>query len=180
MVVDDDRLLVKETLAGNRAAFESIVEKYHRVVYNVAIRIGNRPADAEDVTQTVFLKVYERLAEYNPSYKFFSWIYRIAVNESLNLRNHQKRYEELDHDLISEEQTTEQQVDEHRLRGIVEEGLMQLKLEDRVILVLSHFQDLSYTEIGYVLDIPDKTVKSRLYSARQALKNKLLSKQGMK
>ena len=61
MIVDDDRLLVRETLAGNRAAFESIVEKYHRVVYNVAIRIGNRAADAEDVTQTVFLKAYERL-----------------------------------------------------------------------------------------------------------------------
>ncbi len=180
MIVDDDRLLVRETLAGNRAAFESIVEKYHRVVYNVAIRIGNRAADAEDVTQTVFLKAYERLGEYNPSYKFFSWMYRIAVNESLNLRNHQKRYEELDHEIVSDEPTTEQLVDEHRLERIVEEGLMQLKLEDRVILILSHFQNLSYTEIGYVLDIPDKTVKSRLYSARQALKNKLLSKQGIK
>jgi RNA polymerase sigma-70 factor, ECF subfamily len=180
MVVDDDRLLVKETLAGNRAAFESIVEKYHRVVYNVAIRIGNRPEDAEDVTQSVFLKAYEGLSEYNPAYKFFSWMYRIAVNESLNLRNHQKRYEELDDDLVADEQTTEQLIDEHRIQGIVEDGLMQLKLEERVILVLSHFQELSYSEIGYVLDIPDKTVKSRLYSARQALKNKLLSKQGTK
>ena len=174
MVVEDDRLLVKESLAGNSAAFKSIVEKYYEVVYNVAIRLGNRPADAEDVTQSVFLKAYESLRAYDPAYKFFSWIYRIAVNESLNLRNHQKRYEELDQDLAAAEGTTEQLVDEHRLQRIVENGLMQLKLEDRVILVLSHFQELSYSEIGYVLDIPEKTVKSRLYSARQTLKNKLL------
>ena len=180
MVADDDRLLVKETLKGDRAAFESIVSKYYRVVYNVAIRIGNRPADAEDVTQSVFLKAYESLATYDPAYKFFSWMYRIAVNESLNLRNHQKRYEELDEDFVSDERATDQLIDEHRLQGMVEEGLMQLKLEDRVILVLSHFQDLSYSEIGYVLDVPDKTVKSRLYSARQALKDKLIKKQFIK
>lgn len=180
MVVDDDRLLVKETLAGNKRAFESIVEKYYRVVYNVAIRIGNRPADAEDVTQSVFLKAYEALGTYDPGYKFFSWMYRIAVNESLNLLNHQKRYDEIDENLVSDERTSDQLVDERRLQGMVEDGLMQLRLEDRVILVLNHFQDLSYNEIGYVLDIPDKTVKSRLYSARQALKNKLLKKQCIK
>ena len=176
MVADDDRLLVKETLAGNRAAFESIVEKYYRVVYNVALRVGNRPADAEDVTQSVFLKAYEGLASYDPAFKFFSWVYRIAVNESLNLRNHQKRYEEFDQDIPSDERTIDQLVDEHQLQRMVDDGLMQLKLEDRVIIVLNHFQELSYSEIGYVLGIPDKTVKSRLYSARQALKNKLLGK----
>ena len=124
----------------------------------------------------MFLKAYENLARYDPTYKFFSWIYRIAVNESLNLRDYQKRYEELDQNIASEEQTTEQLVDEHQIQKMVEEGLMQLRLEERVIIVLNHFQDLSYSEIGYVLDIPDKTVKSRLYSARQALKDKLVRK----
>ena len=122
------------------------------------------------------MKAYENLARYDPTYKFFSWIYRIAVNESLNLRDYQKRYEELDQNIASEEQTTEQLVDEHQIQKMVEEGLMQLRLEERVIIVLNHFQDLSYSEIGYVLDIPDKTVKSRLYSARQALKDKLVRK----
>jgi RNA polymerase sigma-70 factor (ECF subfamily) len=180
MVTDDDRSLVKETLAGNRGAFEAIVGKYYKLVYNVALKIGNPPADAEDVTQSVFLKAYESLGSFDPSFKFFSWIYRIAVNESLNLRNHQKRYEGLDEDVVSEGHTTEELVDEHQLQGMVEAGLMQLKLEERVILVLSHFQELSYSEIGYILNIPDKTVKSRLYSARQALKNKLIRKHYIK
>jgi RNA polymerase sigma-70 factor, ECF subfamily len=179
MIVGDDRQLVEESLAGNRAAFEEIVEKYYKIVYNVAIRLGNSPEDAEDITQSVFLKVYENLPRYDPAYKFFSWIYRIAVNESLNLRDYQKRYEPLDQNLASDERTSEQSVDEHQIQKIVEDTLMQLKLEERVIIVLSHFQELSYSEIAYILDIPDKTVKSRLYSARQALRDKLLRKNGI-
>ena len=174
MVDDEDRALVGRTLAGDTRAFEQIVERYQKVIFNVALRMRNRSEDAEDITQSVFLKAYEALGTYKPRYRFFSWIYRIAVNESLNFVNRQKQHEELDQNIPDLNGSSEQLADEHDLTRIVDEGLMQLKVEERAIIVLHHFHNLSYNEIGYILDIPEKTVKSRLYSARQLLRTKLL------
>ena len=86
MIDDEDRSLVCRTLAGDRRAFEQIVERYQKVIYNVALRMRSRAEDAEDITQSVFLKAYESLGTYKPRYKFFSWIYRIAVHEASNQR----------------------------------------------------------------------------------------------
>ena len=174
MVDDEDKSLVRRTLSGDGKAFEQIVDRYQKVIYNVALRMRSRAEDAEDITQSVFLKAYEALGTYKPRYKFFSWIYRIAVNESLNFVNRQKQHEELDQNLPDPDRSSEQLADEHDVTRIVDEGLMQLRVEDRAILVLNHFHNLSYDEIGYILDIPEKTVKSRLYSARQLLRTKLL------
>ncbi|TLY31090.1 MAG: sigma-70 family RNA polymerase sigma factor [Ignavibacteria bacterium] len=174
MIDDEDRSLVCRTLAGDRRAFEQIVERYQKVIYNVALRMRSRAEDAEDITQSVFLKAYESLGTYKPRYKFFSWIYRIAVNESLNFVNRQKQHEELDQNIPDLDPSAEQVADEHDLTRIVDEGLMRLRVEERAIIVLNHFHNLSYGEIGYILDIPEKTVKSRLYSARQLLRTRLL------
>ena len=76
--------LVERCRKGDRQALGELLGKYEKPVYNVAFRIlGNRD-DAADITQSVFLKVFEKLDQYKPEYRFFSWIYRIAVNESIN------------------------------------------------------------------------------------------------
>ena len=80
-----DQALVERCRSGDRAAFTELVIRYQRPIYNAAFWMLRKAEDASDVTQEVFLKVAERLDEYDPQYKFFSWIYRIAVNESLNL-----------------------------------------------------------------------------------------------
>ena len=83
VIVDNetDQALLERYRRGDRAAFTELVVRYQRPVYNAAFWMLRRAEDASDVTQTVFLKVAERLDEYDPKYKFFSWIYRIAVNE---------------------------------------------------------------------------------------------------
>ena len=176
MVVDEDIELVKRCLAGDNTAFAAIVDKYEKIVYNVAIRMCTSQEDAEDITQSVFTKAFEGLDTFKPRYKFFSWIYRIAVNESLNVVNQQRRFEKLEIDQMSDDRTPDQSYEEIELREQVQDCLMKLGVEYRVVLVLNHFHDLSYSEIGYILEIPEKTVKSRLFTARCLLKDKLMRK----
>ena len=81
---DEDAALVRDCKSGDRRAMSILVGQYQKPVYNAAYRILGNSDDAADATQTVFLKVFEHINDYNPKYKFFSWIYRIAINESLN------------------------------------------------------------------------------------------------
>ena len=124
----------------------------------------------------VFLKVAERLDEYDPQYRFFSWIYRIAVNEALNLARQNGRVEALDDEIDipdSERANPERKVAEAELSSRIRSALMRMSINDRVVLSLRHFSECSYQEIGQILDIDDKTVKSRLFEARQRLRDML-------
>ena len=96
---DEDKALLARYLNGDRDAFTTLVIRYQKPVYNAAFWILRRHEDANDVAQAVFLKVAERADGYDPKYKFFSWIYRIAVNESLNVLRRNGHEEELDDDL---------------------------------------------------------------------------------
>ncbi len=178
MKEDTDIILVRQCLRGNNGAFEAIVDKYQKPVFNAALRIINNYQDAEDVTQSSFVKAFEKLPSFKPRYKFFSWLYRIVVNESLNFVSQRKRLQELNTDLVSREKTAEEAYDDIETSQQLQVALMDLKVEHRVVIVLKHFQDLSYTEISQILDIPEKTVKSRLFTAREQLKTRLLKRYG--
>jgi RNA polymerase sigma-70 factor (ECF subfamily) len=169
---DQDRALVKRCLEGRGDAFGGLVDRYHKPLYNVALRMLNNVQDAEDVTQGVFLNAYLRLRTYNPKYRFFSWIYRMAVNESLNALKRRKRTEPLDraHDVRAPAVATDSAAEAH-VR--VEQALKCLKPDDRAVVVLKHFVSFSYQEIAEVLEIPVRTVKSRLFTARERLRDAL-------
>ena len=169
-----DNALILRCMRGDRQALGELIKDYERPVYNAAYRILGNPDDAADVTQTVFMKAFERLDQYNPEYKFFSWIYRIAVNESINQRNRSKNLEVLEDDDFADSANPEDAVDADSLSQIIQAGLMELQEDYRVVVVLRHFSDLSYKDISEVLHIPEKTVKSRLYSARQLMKTQLM------
>ena len=96
---DTDQALVERYRNGDREAFTELVVRYQRPIYNAAFWVLRKAEDANDVAQNVFLKVAERLDDYDPQYKFFSWIYRIAVNESLNLLRRNGREEALDDEI---------------------------------------------------------------------------------
>ncbi len=91
---DQDLALIEDCRKGDRRALGSLVRRYERPVYNAAYRMLGTADEAADVAQTTFLKAFENLHRYNPQYKFFSWIYRIAVNESINQLNRRKRFEQ--------------------------------------------------------------------------------------
>lgn len=174
MIEKDDLTLVEECLTGNTGAFELIVEKYQRPLFNGALRIINEYDDAEDVTQTVFIKAFENLRSFDPTYKLFSWLYRMLVNESLNFLSQKKRKGKLNRNSIPE--VTNQQDGRHtvELNKDIQSALMDLKPDYRVVIVLKHLQDYTYKEISDILQIPEKKVKSRLYAARQTLRDVLV------
>lgn len=168
----DDPDVVRRCLAGDTRAFSELVARYSAPVFGVAFRITGSRQDAEDVTQTAFLKSFERLPTFDPKYRFFSWIYRIAVNEALNLGRSRKPAEDLDDQLPAENLSPEQREREELLRA----GLQELPPDYRAVVVLRHFEEMSYDEIAGVLDIPAKTVKSRLFTARMQLREILVNK----
>lgn len=173
MSEDDDAELVRRCVRGDRRAFERLVLKYQKPVFNAALRMLRHPEDARDVAQTVFLKAYEHLAEYDPSHRFYSWIYRIALNESINQLNGRKRVSPVPEDEPSDGPGPEQEVDLELSGRRIQAALMTLGDDYRAVIVLRHFLDCSYEEIAEVLQLPEKTVKSRLFSARQLLRGAL-------
>jgi RNA polymerase sigma-70 factor (ECF subfamily) len=180
MKAQNDAALVRECLSGNNRAFETLVRKYQQPIYNLALRMVKDTEDAMDIVQTVFVKAYEKLASYDPSHQFFSWIYRIAVNESINFSKRQKRLDEYESGVTAvHSYTPEMDYRQGELSEHVEEAISKLKMDYRMVIVLKHYHDFSYQEISEVLAIPEKTVKSRLFTARQKLKD-LLEKEGIR
>ena len=174
MKVHPDSALVRKCLNGDNRAFETLVHKYQAPIYNLALRMVKVPEDAEDITQTVFVKAYEKLDSYNSAHRFFSWIYRIAVNESINFARRRKCMDEYESGVSAKDETTpEENLRGDELSRIVGSAISALKMDYRLVLVLKHFHDFTYVEIGDILQIPEKTVKSRLFTARQLLKEKL-------
>lgn len=171
---DTDSDLVRRCRAGDRAAFESLVDHYERTIFNAAYRMLDSRDDAKDVTQTVFLKVFERLDSYDPKYRFYSWIYRIALNESINLLNGRKRLKPVDEEQPSDWGTPEDNARSSQLCDRVQEALMLISDEYRSVIVLKHFMGCSYSDISRILEIEEKTVKSRLFTARHRLRDALL------
>ncbi len=99
--VDDDEL-VRASRAGDRQAFTALIQRYEKPIYNAVLRVVHDREDARDLTQTVFLRAFDRLQSYDPRYKFFNWIYRIAINEAIDLLAAKRRLEPLAGDEASE------------------------------------------------------------------------------
>jgi RNA polymerase sigma-70 factor (ECF subfamily) len=175
----DDTVLVEQCLKGDKRAFEALVLRFEKPIYNLALRMVRVSEDAEDITQTVFIKAYEKLESYNPAHRFFSWLYRIAVNESINFCKRNRRTEEYESGVTASVKHT---AEEHYRAGQLEEdigdAIGRLKIDYRLVIVLKHYHDFSYKEMSDVLQIPEKTVKSRLFTARQQLKS-ILEKEGI-
>jgi len=164
-----DRQDVQDCLGGDCRAFERIVDRYQKPVYNAAFRIVGNEDDAADIAQTVFVKAFENLASFNPKFKFFSWIYRMAVNESINCLARRKNQTELDDQLRSTDKTPEEEFEDTRLGEKIQSALVEIQLDYRIVLILRHFMDLTYQEMSEILKVPEKRVKSRLFSARKIL-----------
>jgi RNA polymerase sigma-70 factor (ECF subfamily) len=170
---DPDERLVELSLEGDHEAFGTLVRRYQRPLYNAAYRVLGREEDAADVLQTVFLRMTEHLADYDPRYRFFSWIYRIAMNEALTLLRRNGRDRPLDGDEEPEGPESigpEWRASEAEASRRIQHVLAAMPPADRAVITLRHFSDCSYEEIAHILGIEVKTVKSRLFEARQRLR----------
>lgn len=164
----DETALVGRAVAGDAGAFESLVECYQRVAFTVALRMLGDYEDARDATQNAFVKVYENLDTYDPRYRFFSWMYRILLNECLNARRARRPTEPVDTERPDEGERQDG-VEEAERRRDVRAAVLALPVPYREVIVLRHFAAMSYEEMSAALGVPAKTVKSRLHTARNRL-----------
>src|SRR5277367_109381 len=185
----DEGSLVAKAKAGDAQAFTDLVNRYQNKIYRLAKHITQNDEDAEDVLQEAFLKAYEHLDGFQGNSKFYTWIVRIAVNESLmKLRKRRgDRTVPLDEPLDTGEETVkreiavwednpEQQYSQEEMREILDEAVQSLKPDFRTVFVLRDIEELSTEETAESLGISIPAVKSRLLRARLALREKLTRK----
>ena len=173
---ESDEALLRRCQGGDSSAFEVLVARYERPLYNAAYRVLGNADDARDVTQVAFMEVAKGLNGYDPNHRLFSWIYRIALNAALNLLRRNVREERLGDDDAAriEPVTPESRAVESEVSRRIQGALMQMSEDHRVVVTLRHFSGCSYRKISLILGIEEKTVKSRLFEARQHLRELLV------
>jgi RNA polymerase sigma-70 factor (ECF subfamily) len=169
---DADETLVQRCQRGDGEAFGLLVGRYERVVFGAAFRMLGDAEEARDVAQTAFLKALENLHRFDVRYRFYSWLYRIALNEALDLIARRGRQTELT-DVHEANDDPARDATAADLGAHVQRALAGLTPDHRAVIVLRHYQDLSYEEIAQVLELSDQTVKSRLFEARERLRRRL-------
>jgi RNA polymerase sigma-70 factor (ECF subfamily) len=183
---ESDEAVVARVLSGEDDLFGMLVRRYQtRVHAHVAKMIGQRD-DALDLTQEIFLKVYQALSRFNPEYKFSTWLFRIAGNAAIDhLRKKRLKTVPLEvpdpdgQGRVSSQEYSSADLDPYGLLRNLERGnaisraIADLPLEFRELIALRHFAGLSYEEIAEVKEMPLGTVKNKLFRARAVLKERL-------
>jgi RNA polymerase sigma-70 factor (ECF subfamily) len=181
-----DGELVSSALAGREMSFEELVRRYQRPIAAYVYRMVGDYDAALDLTQEVFIKVYNSLTRYRSEFKFSTWIYKIAHNAAIDhLRRHAVRDQALTTGIDGERRevlietrrlTPEQESERKERRSEIESVVQLLPSAYRELIVLRHSQDLSYDEIAEVTGLPLGTVKNRLFRAREAMRDHLLQR----
>ena len=174
---------IDATRRGDPAAFNRLVLKRERQIYNLVFRmLGNRD-DAAEMTQEIFLAVFRNITRFERKARFSTWLYRIAVNHCLSrLRRRPPLIQTLDDEAeysipVRERLGIPDRQDERILRleqrRIVRDALARLTPEQRVVVELKFFQEETFLSISEILRVPESTVKSRFYAALEVLKGRL-------
>ena len=181
-----DGELVQTAVAGREASFEELVRRYQRPIAAYVYRMVGDYDSALDLTQEVFIKVYNSLARYRSEFKFSTWIYKIAHNAAIDhLRRHAVREQALTSSVDGERRevviesrrlTPEQESERKERRSEIESVVQLLQDSYRELIVLRHSHDLSYDEIAEVTGLPLGTVKNRLFRAREAMRDLLIQR----
>lgn len=187
----DERQLVRRAKRGDEKAFRTLMERYRRKVYSIAYGMVHNPEAAYDISQEVFIKVYRYLGSFQGSSSFYTWLYRISVNLSIDWLRKQGRHDQVDFDdsLLRREPDgaealvvpTLQDSDplkalgRKELRGQIARAFESLSEKHRAVLLLREVEGLSYDEIARTLKIHKGTVMSRLHHARRNLQRVLRS-----
>ncbi len=182
----EEHALIAKAKQGDQDAFAALVERYQRPIYNLTLRMSRNQEDAEDLTQIAFLNAWHGLSRFQEDASFFTWLYRLATNASIDFLRRQTRRSTVFQTVPFEEtvQSNLQFPDsrnepetkflEADLRSTIEDGLRSLSEEHSEILTMRELDGLSYQEIAELKDLELGTVKSRIARARLALRKALL------
>ncbi len=181
----DERSLIVRAQQGEREAFNRLVKHFQKRIYRAVFALVGNAEDAMDVTQETFLRAYHALKRFEPGRPFYPWIYKIARNLGLSTlsRKHRAGFalslespdseDERPMQVADSSQDPREEAYGEELQKQLSEALESLKPEDREILFLKDFSQHSYQEIAEIVDIPIGTVMSRLYYARERLRQRM-------
>jgi RNA polymerase sigma-70 factor (ECF subfamily) len=172
---DSDLELIRRVKSGNTQAFDVLMQRYARRIYQVIYGMVHNHADTQDLSQEAFVHAYEGIKSFKEQYRFYTWLYRIAVNLCINHCKRKKlaQFVPLDNVESYADTNPTTNVESRELRRAVERRLAQLPEEQKTVFVLRTFEDMSYKEISDVLGISIGTVMSRLNRARGKMKELL-------
>jgi len=182
-----DELLVESLRAGSEQAYEELLARFQQPVYTLAVRLLGNQAEAYDVVQEVFLKVFRNIENFRGQSSLKTWIYRITVNEAHNARRWFSRHRRQEVELDTEPEQSRNWIEtipdtgrspfeltlDHERVGMIETALERINPVFRAAVVLRDITDLSYEEIADVLCVSLGTVKSRILRGREALREQL-------
>ena len=178
----EERQLIWRAKREDLAAYDELVRRYQERLYSTIYHMTSNHEDAHDLAQEAFLKAFRSLGSFKGDSSFFTWVYRIAVNKTLNFLKYRKRRTHLslnsfdlnaehDPDLVSlvSENTPRRDLHLHELQQSLNHAMQKLSHIHRLVVTLHDVQGLSHQEIGMILDCNIGTVRSRLFYARQQL-----------
>jgi RNA polymerase sigma-70 factor (ECF subfamily) len=187
---EEDSALVAGLRAGDACAYEMLIQRFEQPVYNLVSRLVDNPADAADVAQEVFLKVFRKISSFRAESSLKTWIYRIAVNEARNQRRWFIRHRAKEIGLEPAESDAQGPRDwlcdpgrspyqtalDRETHALIEAALQKVSPNYRAAVVLREVEGLSYEEISQVLEVSLGTVKSRILRGREALRQHLVDR----
>jgi RNA polymerase sigma-70 factor (ECF subfamily) len=179
-----ETVIVQRVLGGERDAYALLVERYNIPLFRYLSRMTDQPADAEELAQEAFLRAYLSLASYDPSYRFSTWLFRIATNLAINrikaaskivsLDEMRDRREERDEPPLElTDPSTDNQphlaAERSELVRLIQKCIQELPPDYRAVVALRHIAELSYAEISDSIGLPLNTVRTRLHRGRERL-----------
>jgi RNA polymerase sigma-70 factor (ECF subfamily) len=185
---DDDQGLVQDAKKGDREAFDALVTKYYKKIYNLAYRFVGDSEEASDLAQEIFTAAFQNLKKFRGDSKFSTWLFQIASNRGKNRFKYlkrrgyfQNRGQGDDDEARYDPQNTipdisnnpEKLLATQQTRKLVQDVIDELEPDHKEIVILRDIQGFSYDEIANMLDLPEGTTKSRLHRARMVIKDKL-------
>lgn len=182
-----DEMLVAESLSGEISAFEELVNRYKNQVFAIIYRMTGQYQEAEDISQEVFLLVYQKLYQFDPAKKFSPWLYRIAVNTcisslrkkkkvvSINFEENLISYKQIDY---SHDNSPDTILENKELRQEIQHAISQLNENYRLVIILRYQMDFSNQEIAEIIGTSRENVDVKLHRARKALRKILLQNLG--
>jgi RNA polymerase sigma-70 factor (ECF subfamily) len=179
--------LIAGLLEGNEKSFEQLVDQYQEMIGSVCMGFVQNQTEAEELTQDVFVEVFQSIQRFQGNSKLSTWLYRIAVNKSINLVNHKKRKRQInkvsmffgfgeekekdfkDHGYRSAEQNMENE----ELKKALEQALAKLPENQRTAFVLRKYEELSYTEMSEIMEVSVSAIESLIHRASKNMKKHL-------
>ena len=168
-----DLQLVERLQSGEEATFDELMGRYKRPVVNFCYRLLGNAEDADDVAQEVFLRVYQRIGDFKLHGKFSTWLFALAHNACIDRLRWRKRHPTESLDTAPEPAIDSHETETREIGDQIAAAVAQLPEDQRTAIVLAEYHGLSYAEIAGVMHCSEKSVESRLYRAKQTLRQRL-------